>query len=120
MIQNQSIFFLILGMLGVLLHMLVSIGKLKKAGKFISFIQYFEAEWTSILISVIVVIVAIMCKHYVQKLEAAGDWLAPAYLFMGYAGQSILIYFIGQAEKKLGISADEQEKAQDKADWHNS
>ena len=89
------------GLLGVLLHCLVQIKKLQKAGKFISVGHYLSAEWATIAISVVVNIVAIMCKHEVKSLDAAGTYLGLGFVTLGYMGQSILIAFMGNAEKKI-------------------
>lgn len=104
--EYKDITLIALGMAGVLLHSLVKISALKKSGNTFSMGQYLSTEWPSMTISAIVVFVAAFCKHEVKQLEAAGQWLGLGFVALGYMGQSILISFIGKAEKKLGIDVD--------------
>ena len=106
--MDRNLLFVGLGLAGVVLHMLVSISKLKKSGNPFSFGKYMETEWPSILISIIVVGIADVCKSEIKQLEAAGNWLGLGFVALGYMGQSVLIFFIGQAEKKIGIQSEDK------------
>ncbi len=99
-----------LGLLGVLLHSLVKINSIKKSGKDISFQAYLSDEWASMLISVLVVVVALVCKNDVKQLEDAGKWLGLGFTTLGYMGQSVLVAFMGKAEKRLNQLTGEEPK----------
>ena len=86
---------------GILLHNLTKINELKKQGKFAA-INYFGMEWAAILISLIIVVLGIIGKKEVAQLEQAGKWLGFAFVFMGYMGQSLLVKYMGKANKVLG------------------
>jgi hypothetical protein len=89
------------GVGGVLVHNLMKIQDLKKANKFIGR-TYFGMEWPSIATSVIIVLIALVCKHQIAELENAGKWLAASFATIGYSGQSIFLKFIGRANKIMG------------------
>lgn len=99
--EYKDLTLFLLGLLGVLLHSLVQIRKLQKAKKYVSILHYLSAEWATIAISVVVNVVAIMCKHEVKSLDVAGNSLGLGFVAIGYAGQSILVAFMGNAEKKI-------------------
>ena len=87
-----------IGVLGILLHNLVELNKLNRAANGnLNLRQYIKLEWISVIISVIVVVVAIMIKHEIKQLEAAGKWLGLAFLSVGYMGQSLVIFLMGNA-----------------------
>lgn len=91
----------VLGLLGVLLHNLVELNKLNRTTKDIklTLTNYFKMELFSILISILVILVAVIVKHEIKQLEAAGKWLGLAFMTIGYMGQSLLIFVMGKANK---------------------
>lgn len=91
-----------LGLLGILLHNLVEMNKLNRnQGAKFSIRAYLRAEVFSILISVVVIGVALIIKHEIKQLEAAGKWLGLAFVSIGYMGQSLLVAIIGRAQKVI-------------------
>lgn len=93
---------LILGLFGVLMHNLVELNKLNKASAGnLKIKQYLKIEVFSIIISICVVIVCIIVKQEIQQLERVGKWLGLAFIAVGYMGQSLLIFFMGRANKVI-------------------
>lgn len=99
MTYTNAVLFL-LGLLGILLHNLIQLNGLnKKAGGKLSVRSYLKLERFAIMISVLVVIAAIIIKHEIASLEAAGNWLGFSFITIGYFGQSLVIKLMGKAEK---------------------
>lgn len=92
-----------LGVLGILIHNLIKIQQLKKAGDKISLVGYLEKEWASIAISSCIVIAAIILKGEIKQLEYAGNYLGFGFLAIGYMGQSILITAFSKVSKVTGV-----------------
>lgn len=91
-----------LGLLGILLHNLVELNKLNKASKgSLNIKQYLKLESYSIAISIVVIVVALVIKHEITQLEAAGKWLGLAFMTIGYMGQSLLVFVMGKANKVI-------------------
>ena len=91
-----------LGLLGILLHNLVELNKLNRANKgSVRLGEYFKLERFSILISVVVVGVSLIVKAEITQLEQVGKWLGLAFMAIGYMGQSLLVFVMGKAEKKI-------------------
>lgn len=92
-----------LGLLGVVLHNLVKINEINKdpnKGTF-RFNTYLKTEWASIAISAIVVFVAVLVKNEIKQLSIAANWLGVGFVAVGYMAQSLLISFMGKAQKTL-------------------
>lgn len=89
------------GVLGVVLHNLIKLNGIKKANPEgdVNYKRYFKLEWISILISFIVVALCVWTSREIEKLQAIGDYLGLAFIAIGYMAQSILITFMGKAEK---------------------
>lgn len=107
--QYKDLALLLLGVAGILLHNLVKISQLKKDGKEFNAGKYYGDEWPTMCISLIMVVVAIYCKHEIKELDVAGNYLGLGFVTLGYMGQSLLITFIGKAQKRAGI--DDSAKA---------
>ncbi len=90
-----------LGVLGIVCHNLLAIIKLKKAGKFYSYVKYLQAEIESILLSGFIVAAAVLCKQEVKSLDAAGAYLGLGFVAIGYMGQSIFITLMGRIQKNF-------------------
>lgn len=102
MINYTNVMLLALGVAGVLLHNLLEMAKLNKKPEYNFTIgKYLLAERFSIIASVIIVCVALAVKHEIKQLDSVSQWLGLAFLAIGYMGQSILIKFIGKAEKVI-------------------
>ena len=97
-----------LGLLGILLHNLVELNKLNRANKgSVRLGEYFKIERFSILISVVVVGVSLIVKAEITQLEQVGKWLGLAFMAIGYMGQSLLVFVMGKAEKKINKDNEE-------------
>lgn len=97
-----NITLIALGVLGILLHNLVELNKLNKSSKgTLSIRRYLNIEIYSIFISLVVLVVALIIKHEIVQLEAAGKWLGLAFMTIGYMGQSLLIFVMGKANKVI-------------------
>jgi hypothetical protein len=108
-----SLMLVFLGMCGVFLHNLVKMDSLnRKAQGNFKLYQYLMIEKFSIIISMIVVLVCTMISHEVKVLNIAGKWMGPSFLAMGYLAQSLLIRFMGAADKaisqKIGVPPQEE------------
>lgn len=97
-----------LGLLGVILHNLVKLNDIKKANPDgdVNYGKYFKMEWISILISIIVVIGLVWTSQEVTELANAGKWLGLGFVAAGYLAQSLLIKFMGKAQKVLDAKTD--------------
>lgn len=91
------------GFLGIILHNLVKLNDLKKANADgdVNYAKYFKMEWISILISVMVVIGLVFTSQEVKELANAGKWLGLGFVSAGYLAQSLLIKWMGKAQKIL-------------------
>lgn len=102
--MNYTILFLsCVGCVGMLLHNLVKIDEINKnpaLGNF-SLGKYWAREWASILISVIVVVVCAFLQEEIKQLHQAGNWLGLGFLALGYMAQSLLVKWMGKAQKTL-------------------
>lgn len=97
-----------LGLLGILLHNLVELNKLNRANKgSVRLGEYFNLEKFSILISIVVVAVSLIVKAEITQLEQVGNWLGLSFMAIGYMGQSLLVFVMGKAEKKINKDNEE-------------
>ena len=90
-----------LALVGVVLHNLVKINEINKnptMGEF-NLGTYWKKEWASVLISVIVGCVAAFLKSEIKQLDGAGKWLGIGFIAIGYMAQSVLVSFMGKAQK---------------------
>jgi hypothetical protein len=93
----------LLGAIGILLHNLVELNKVNKATKGNANIwKYLKLEVYSIIISVIMVIAGVITSQEIKSLQSAGKMLGLAFIAIGYMGQSLLVVFMGRAEKSIG------------------
>lgn len=90
-------------MLGILLHSLVELNKINKTNNGNANIgTYLKMEKFSILICIIIVAVCILAKQEIQQLNYLGNYLGLGFVAIGYMGQSILVWAMGNAAKKIG------------------
>jgi hypothetical protein len=89
-----------LGLFGILIHNLVKLNELnRKSEGNLNFSNYLKLERFSIAISVCVVIISLMVKHEIKQLDMAGKWLGLSFVAIGYMAQSIVVAFMGRAQK---------------------
>jgi len=107
--MNYTPYMLFLfGALGVVLHNLVKLNDIKKSNPEgeVNYNKYFKMEWISILISVIVVALCVWTSREIEKLKLVEDYLGLGFIAIGYMAQSLLIKFMGKAEKTLNSKVD--------------
>lgn len=91
-----------LGCFGILLHNLIKMDSLnRKAKGEINYLQYLKLEKFSILISICVVVIALIAQQEVKQLQIVGNYLGLAYVAIGYMAQSIVVSYMGRAERFL-------------------
>lgn len=92
--------YVICGFLGILLHCLIEMNKINKQlnGEF-KLRPYLRIERFNIAISFVAVITSVVCASLIKKMMSAEYYLCPAYVCIGYFGQSILIAAFGKAAK---------------------
>jgi len=91
-----------LGLFGIVIHNLVKMNEINvKNNGNINILQYLKVEKFSILLSVCVVIVAIIVKDEIVKIEQIGAWLGISFTAIGYMAQSIIISLVGKGESLL-------------------
>ena len=90
--------FIASGMLGILLHCFIEMGKINKQlnGEF-KLQPYLKLERFNIYASVTAVIIAAICVPFLKKLMGAEYLLCPAFTTIGYFGQSVVIAAFGKA-----------------------
>lgn len=102
-----NITLFLLGLIGVVLHNLVELNKLNRSSKGrLQLKAYLKIESYSIAISILLLFVALLIKHEITQLEAAGKWLGLAFMTIGYMGQSLLIFAMGKANKVIDKDED--------------
>jgi len=91
-----------LGLFGIIIHNLVKLNSLNRANNgILNLGKYWALEKFTILISVCVVAVALIARNEIDKLANVGDWLGLAFVTLGYMAQSIVVTFMGKAQKYL-------------------
>lgn len=98
-----------LGLAGLLIHNLIKVNELNRKNDF-SASTYFKLEWPSISINVIVILVCLVCKQHIAKLENAGIAIGPGFVAIGYMGQSLFVKAMRRTKKFLDskMGSDEQ------------
>lgn len=106
--MNYTPFILFgLGLFGIVIHNLVKMNEINKqvAGNF-NYRQYLAMEKFSIALSICVVVVGVIIRTEIKQLENAGNWLGLAFVTIGYMAQSIIISFMGRAQKVIDNEKD--------------
>jgi hypothetical protein len=104
------LFLLLLGFFGVLMHNLVKMDELnrKQNGSF-KLLQYLAIEKFSIALSMCVSAVAVLVSQEIKQLEQVSNWLGIAFIAIGYMAQSILVKFMGKAERIINDKSNDHE-----------
>lgn len=91
-----------LGIFGIVIHNLIKLNTLNRANNgILNLGKYLALEKFSILVSLCVVAVALIARNEIDKLAKVGDWLGLAFVTLGYMAQSIVVTFMGKAQKML-------------------
>lgn len=94
-----------LGVMGIILHNLIKLNDINRANDGnINILKYWRLERFTIMISFIVVIVALIARTEIKALEQVGKWLGLAFVAIGYMAQSIVVKFMGKAQKYVDNS----------------
>ena len=98
--EYTNFILLILGFFGIFIHNLIKIDGINRQtnGNF-AFKTFFKIEWTSLLISVCVVVVCLIAKNEIKQLNGVSNWLGLSFVAIGYMAQSIVYSFMGKAQK---------------------
>ena len=115
--MNYTNFMLFgLGLLGVLIHNFIKMDGLNREAKgSINLIKYLAIERFTILISICVLVVALIAKTEITQLENVGKWLGLSFVAIGYMAQSIVVMFMGRAQKYLDNQNKENSKFENPA-----
>jgi hypothetical protein len=93
---------MLMGCFGILLHNLVKMDEInKKSNGEFKFGPYLKLERFSIAISICVVIICVIASQEIERLHDAGKWLGLSFVAIGFMAQSILIKYMGKAEKVI-------------------
>ena len=96
-------------MLGVLIHNFVKLdGINRKADGKVNLLKYLSIERFSILISICVIVVLLLVKEEIKQLENAGNLLGLGFVTAGYMAQSIVVSFMGKAQKYVDTKKDDE------------
>lgn len=89
-----------LGLMGILLHNLIKLNDINRANDGnINILKYWRLERFTIMISFIAIIIALIARSEIKELEQVGKWLGLAFVAIGYMAQSIVVKFMGKAQK---------------------
>lgn len=108
--MNYTPFILgLLGISGILFHNLIQLYKInKKTDGKASIFKYLRIEIYSILIALLMVFVSIVVLDELNQISYFSSYRGLGFIAIGYMGQSLLVFFIGKAEKVMG-KENEQE-----------
>lgn len=96
----------LLGFVGILLHNLIKLDSLNRAGKGkVNMGQYLSMERFTIFISTIVVTVgAFFLQHELSQFEQISKYLGFGFITLGYFAQSLVVKLMGRAQKYINTS----------------
>ena len=73
--MEQTIYALLTGILGIMVHTLMKINNINRRTKGkVNLKEFFAVEWPSIWISVSIVVVALIAREEIQKLKVVGNY----------------------------------------------
>lgn len=105
--EYTNLLLMALGGVGIALHNLIKLNDINKANDGnVNLLKYWKLERFSILISVIVVSGALIAKTEIAQLEQVGKWLGLSFVAIGYMAQSIVVKFMGKAQKFVENQTD--------------
>lgn len=98
--EYTNLILLLLGVTGITLHNLIKLNDINRANDGnVNLLKYWKLERFSILISIIVVCGALVAKSEIKQLEQVSKWLGLSFVAIGYMAQSIVVKFMGKAQK---------------------
>lgn len=88
------------GIAGILLHNLIKLNDINRANDGnVNLLKYWKLERFTIMISAIVVALALVARNEIPQLEQVGKWLGLGFTTLGYMAQSIVVKYMGKAQK---------------------
>ena len=100
--MEQTIYALLTGILGIMVHTLMKINNINRRTKGkVNLKEFFAVEWPSIWISVSIVVVALIAREEIQKLKIVGNYLLFGFFCIGLSAQSIAYYLSNRLERRL-------------------
>lgn len=88
------------GVAGILLHNLIKLNDINRANDgTVNLLKYWKLERFTIMISAIVVALALVARNEITQLEQVGKWLGLGFTALGYMAQSIVVKYMGKAQK---------------------
>lgn len=110
--------FFLKGLLGVLIHNLFQIKELKETGKYEGLKKYYEKQWASIMLNIIIVLVFVTSHEQITSLKSVGwhfNWII---VLVGYTGQSlfpkVVNFFTKKVDRAFGDETYPEDKGADK------
>ena len=103
-----------LGLLGIIFHITaVKIPQTKSSAKVgnvpFSYVQFFTDEWTAILSTLVMLIIALcLIDTFLVYQPSAQPYIKAGFLFLGYTGSSFLVSLLGKAQGKINSVIDEK------------
>lgn len=100
--MKEHLFFIALGLGGMMLHLLMDIRRLvKNQNGVVDYKKYFRVAWVDFAISIVVIVLADMAKSEIRQLQYADKYLALGFISLGYMADSILASWMGRVEKYI-------------------
>lgn len=100
--QYNLLILIAFGLGGILIHNLVKLDKInRKEGGKVNLWKYWNFERFTILLSIIVVSLGAAISDEIKQLHEAGKWMGLGFISLGYMAQSIVVTFMGRAEKRI-------------------
>lgn len=102
------------GILGVLIHNLFQIKELKETGKYETIKKYYDSQWASIMLNIIIVLVFVICHEQITSFKSVGwhfNWIM---VLVGYSGQSLFPKVVKFFTKKVDKAFSEDNYPEDK------
>lgn len=105
--EYTNVILMVLGVTGIALHNLIKLNDINRANDGnVNLLKYWKLERFSIAISIIVVSGALVAKSEIAQLEQVGKWLGLSFVAIGYMAQSIVVKFMGKAQKFVDNQTD--------------
>jgi hypothetical protein len=100
--METLLFYFLGGLFGILVHNLIKLNKINQKQKGNTNLgEYWNMERFAILISICVVIVSLIAQHEIKQLQTVGNYMVLSFFAIGYMAQSIVVSYMGKAEKFL-------------------
>lgn len=100
--MKDHLFFIGLGLGGMLLHLLMDIRRLvKNQDGVVDYKKYFRVSWVDFMISIVVIVLADMVKTEIKQLQYADKFLGLGFIAIGYMSDSLVASLMGRVQKYI-------------------